>query len=64
MTCEGVMPAHAAPVGTQLPPDYFSPGTQVINGQVIGSLWAIAFYQGGRFRYERVALGEPWVRTE
>lgn len=57
------VPAHVAPVGHTLAPDYFSPGTTVMNGRVIGSSWAIAYYAGHEYRYERAGLGLPWVRV-
>lgn len=49
-------PPHVAPVGTVLPHDYFAPGPK--------PLWAVAFFQGQSFRYERAGLGQPWVRVE
>ncbi len=60
-----IPPLHAvAPVGHALLPDYFSPGTYTMNGQTIGSPWAVAYWGGKSFRYERAALGEPWVRVK
>lgn len=60
-----MIPLHSiTPIGGSLRPDYFSPGTYVLDGQVLGSPWAIAYYGGQSFRYERVTLGEPWVRVE
>lgn len=57
-------PLHATlPVGSALPPDYFSPGTYTVNGLALGSPWAIAFYQGRQSRFERAGLGQPWVRV-
>ncbi len=57
-------PLHATlPVGDSLSPDYFSPGTYVMNDQIVGSPWAIAYWAGQSFRYERAQLGAPWVRV-
>jgi hypothetical protein len=59
-----MIPLHSTlPIGASLPPDYFSPGTYVLNGQKVGSPWAIAYYAGQSFRYERTGLGEVWVRV-
>ncbi len=55
-------PAHVAPLGTSLPAVYFSPGTYIMRGVEIGSPWAIAYYAGVSYRYERVGLGQVWVR--
>lgn len=57
-------PAHAAPVGTVLPPDYFSPPPFVFRGVETGSPWAIAYWAGQEYRYERAGLGAAWVRVE
>lgn len=52
------MPAHALlPV---LPPDYFSPGTNVMHGLPVGSLWACAYWQGWKYHFTRTRLGAPW----
>jgi len=60
-----MIPLHATlPIGGQLPPDYFSPGTYTLNGQTLGSSWAIAYYAGQSFRYGRAGLGEVWMRVE
>lgn len=60
----GLMPIHASlPVGESLPPDYFSPGTYVFGGLEQGSPWAVAYFAGQSYRYERAGLGEPWVRV-
>lgn len=57
-------PLHAIlSPGRSLPADYFAPGTSMMNGKIICSLWAIAFWRGESFRYERIALGENWVRV-
>lgn len=57
-------PLHSlTPVGSALPPDYFSPGTCLMHGKVVCSLWAVAFYSGSQTRFERTGLGEPWVRV-
>ncbi len=57
-------PLHATlPVGAALVWDYFSPGTCIMHGKVVCSLWAVAFYAGCSFRFERAGLGEPWVRV-
>lgn len=56
-------PAHAAPIGTQLPHDYFCPGTSIMHGKLCFSAWAVAFWQGQEFRYERTNVGQPWIRT-
>ena len=59
-----MIPLHSTtPIGKQLPPDYFSPGTYTLNGKTLGSPWAIAYYDGQSFRYERAAFGAPWVRV-
>ncbi len=57
-------PLHAIlPVGDSLSPDYFSPGTYTVGGLTLGSPWAVAFYQGRQYRYERAVLGAPWIRV-
>jgi hypothetical protein len=56
-------PLHVCPIGTALPADYFSPGTFVLNGRITGSLWAIAFWQGNKFRFERTSIEMPWFRV-
>lgn len=59
-----IPPLHAIiPVGDSLAHDYFSPGSYKFNGKTIGSLWAIAYYNGESYRFERAQLGEPWVRV-
>lgn len=59
-----MIPLHATlPIGSPLPPDYFSPGTYTVNGLTLGSPWAVAFYRGVQYRYERAGLGEPWIRV-
>lgn len=58
-----MIPAHVAPIGTQLAPDYFSPGAVIIRGETVGSPWAIAYWLGNQYRYERAGLGKPWVRV-
>lgn len=57
------VPAHAAPVGNELAPDYFSPGTSQMHGKLVCSLWAIAYHAGNEYRYERERHGTPWRRT-
>lgn len=57
------MPSHVAPIGTELPPDYFSPGTSIMHGKLQYSPWAIAFYRNTPYRYERSNYGQPWIRT-
>ena len=59
-----MIPAHVAPIGTELSPDYFSPGTSVMHGKEVGSLWAIAYFNGLTFRYGRQKLGAAWIRVE
>lgn len=44
-----------------LPPDYFSPGTSIMHGKIVCSLWAIAYWRGQSYRFERTELGAPWV---
>ncbi len=57
-------PNHAAPIGTRLAPEYFSPGTsERLDGSLYCSLWAIAYWAGAEYRYERKVLGAEWVRT-
>lgn len=46
-----------------LPPDYFSPGVSIMHGKPCFSKWAIAYWHGREFRFERTDLGQPWVRT-
>lgn len=60
-----MIPFHATlPIGAPLlDPTYFSPGTSLMNGRVYCSLWAIAYWRGQSFRYERAGLGEVWVRV-
>lgn len=55
-------PLHATlSIGESLPADYFSPGTTLIRGAQVGSPWVIAYWQGQSYRFERAALGAPWV---
>ena len=57
-------PVHATlPIGAALPWDYFAPGTSTMNGKVAYSPWAVAFYGGASYRFERSGLGEPWIRV-
>ena len=59
-----MIPLHAiAAIGGALSPDYFSPGTYEVGGQITGSPWAIAYWHGVQYRYERNKLGAPWVRV-
>ena len=71
------MPLHASTlIGQALPPIYFNPGHLPTHVKVKGGviikvrdhpdccLWAIAYYQGHAYRYERAAYGEPWVRID
>lgn len=56
-------PPHDGPIGTALPPDYFSPGTSIMHGKLCFSTWAIAYWAGQQFRYERADYGADWVRV-
>lgn len=51
-------PLHA--ISITLPPDYFSPGTTMMHGKLVGSLWAIAYWEGQSYRFEREKLGAIW----
>lgn len=57
------IPPHAGDIGTRLDPYYFSPGTIKVLGERVGSLWAIGYWQGKEYRYEREKLGAEWVRV-
>jgi len=60
-----MIPLHATlPIGAPIDPAYFSPGVSLMNGKVHCSLWAISYWRGQSFRYERAGLGEVWVRVE
>jgi hypothetical protein len=58
---DGPMNAPLHATSQTLAPDYFSPGTTTVRGEVIASLWAIAYYAGRSYRFERERLGAPWV---
>lgn len=57
-------PLHVAPIGAKLPPSYFNPGTVLMHGKIEFSKWAIAYFNGAEFRFERETLGGEWVRVK
>jgi hypothetical protein len=58
------VPSHASVgIGGSLPADYFSPGTYTVCGIEYGSPWAEAYWAGATYRFQRAALGAPWIRT-
>ena len=59
-----MIPKHVGEIGNILEANYFSPGIAIIHGKPWGSLWAIAYWDGKEYRYERSDLGQPWVRTK
>lgn len=35
-----------------------------MHGKIVCSLWAIAYWGGASYRYERAGLGESWIRAK
>lgn len=59
-----MIPSHVLlSIGGALAPDYFSPGTYTLRGEEQCSLWAVAYWRGESFRYERSKYGAPWIRV-
>jgi len=56
-----IIPLHVT--AQELPPDYFSPGTCIMNKEIVYSPWAIAFWNGKSYRFEREILGGVWIRA-
>ncbi len=57
-------PIHATiSIGQSVDPTYFSPGYTVMHGRAIGSPWVIAYWASKAIRFERAAIGQPWVRV-
>jgi hypothetical protein len=48
-------------LGDTLSPDHFSPGSHLMNGVEVFSPWAEQPVDGQWLRFERQALGAPWV---
>jgi hypothetical protein len=60
---QGVLPLlEPPPHATKLvlPPDYFSPGTSIMNGKAVGSMWAEAYFNRTGYLFTRTELGGVW----